>query len=101
MKDQLIQQIVSVVNDGAYSFIILGWNGKLYEAIQYQIQDLLTQAIATQKANEFQSVELGVEYARKTKIEVGVKTWVENLKSSPSLTNCLRTKLTPPASPTS
>ena len=35
MKDQLIQQIVSVVNDGGYSFIILGWNGKLYEAIQY------------------------------------------------------------------
>lgn len=43
------------------------------DAIRYNVQDLVTQVLATEKANELKSVEKGVEYARRATIEVIVK----------------------------
>lgn len=48
-------------------------NQSSLDAIRYNIQDLVTQVLATEKANELQSVEKGVEYARRATIEVIIK----------------------------
>lgn len=65
---------IDIVNPVRVELKISGiTNSAALDAIRYNIQDLVTQVLATEKANELQSVEKGVEYARRATIEVIIK----------------------------